>query len=92
MCLPVVCGGGLLEEMCGDASRVATAMFAFRVVMLLATVGRDVVFHADQPVVMVVMRNNRHHQHDYADEYQKKCDIPFIPHLPSPFGWAKIEV
>lgn len=29
---------------------------------------------------MMMMRNDRHHQHDHADEEQKKCDVPFLFH------------
>lgn len=76
----VVRSGSLLEEMCGDASRVAAAMLIFRGVLLSATTGGDIILHAYQPVAVMVVRNNRYHQHDHADEYQKICDVPFILH------------
>ena len=28
----------------------------------------------------MVVRNNRYHQHDHADEYKKECYVPFSLH------------
>ncbi|OCL20929.1 hypothetical protein AOQ65_06000 [Bacteroides fragilis] len=39
-----------------------------------------VVFHANHAVGMVVMGNDRYHQHNNADEEQKREYVPFIPH------------
>ncbi len=64
----VIRGGSLLEEMCGDASRVAAAMLVFGSVLLSATIGCDIILHTYQPVAVVVMGNNRYYQHDHADE------------------------
>ena len=69
MCPSIVRAGSLLEEMSRYTSRIATAMFVIRVVLLSATIGSYIILHAYQPVVVVVMRNNRHYQHDHADEH-----------------------
>lgn len=60
--------GRALEEMCGDTSCVATAMIIFGVLILFAAIGCNIIFHAYQPVCVMMMRYDRHHQHDYADE------------------------
>ncbi len=80
MCPSVVRAGSLLEEVSRYTSRIATAMFVIRVVLLSATIGSYIILHAYQPVVVVVMRNNRHYQHDHADEYKKECYVPFSLH------------
>lgn len=64
----------------GHASGVAAAMFAARALMLAAPVGRQVVFHADYAVFVVMMRNDRYYQHNHADEEQKVCNVPFRFH------------
>jgi len=77
-----------LEEMGGHASGVAAAMFAARTLMLAAPVGRQVVFHADYAVFVVMMGNDRYYQHNHADEEQKVCNVPFRFH-PSLFDWSQ---
>ena len=76
----VIRSGSLLEEMCGNTSRIAATMLVFRAVVLSAATGSDVILHAYQPVAVVVMGNNRYHQHDHADEYQKIGNVPFTLH------------
>ena len=72
----------------GHASGVAAAMFAARALMLAAPVGRQVVFHADYAVFVVMMRNDRYYQHNHADEEQEICDVPFRFHS-SLFDWPQ---
>lgn len=75
-------------KMGGHTSGVAAAMFAARALMLAAPVGRQVVFHADYAVFVVMMGNDRYYQHNHADEEQKVCNVPFRFH-PSLFDWSQ---
>ena len=72
----------LLEEMVGDASRLAAAVcFVSRFrKMLLAAVGADVVFHAKQAVGMVMVGKDGHCHHQQADDEQEKWDVSFALH------------
>jgi hypothetical protein len=60
----------------GDAARIAAAM-AWRGLhpvsgmMVLATSLRDIVFHTEQPVTVVMMGNHRYHRHQQTDEQQQ---------------------
>ena len=76
---PGICVRALLEEMGGDAARVATAVFLFLSGLfhrLFATGIADVILHAQQSVGVVVMRCNGHAQHNHADHQQKVCYAP----------------
>jgi len=83
--------GCLLEEMCGDTSRIAATMFFIRAVLFSTATGRYVILHAYQPVGVMMVGNNRYYQHNHADEYQEICNVPFTSHLHF-FIAAKIEV
>jgi len=72
--------GGLLEEMGGHAACIAAAMFVTSVLMVATPVGRQVVFHTDHAVFMMMMGNDRHCQHNHADEEQEICNVPFRFH------------
>lgn len=87
----VVRTGCLLKEMRGDTSRIAAAMLLLGDVFLSAAIGSHIVLHAYQPVVVMVMGNDRYHQHDHADEHKEICDIPFSLHS-ALFVGAKIVV
>ena len=80
MCPSVVRAGSLLEKVSSNTSRIATAMFAIRGVLLSATIGSYVILHTYQPIIVMVVRNNRYHQHDHADEYKKECYVPCSLH------------
>lgn len=60
----------LLEKMGSDASCIAAAMFAGFIRGMVATSGFDVAFHAEYSVCMMMMRDNRHGQHQYVDYEQ----------------------
>ena len=49
--------------------------------MLAAPVGRQVVFHADYAVFVVMMGNDRYYQHNHADEEQKYAMYLFVSSL-----------
>jgi len=54
----------LLKEVVSHASRLtATMSFSLRVWMVLATVGADIVFHAQQAIGMMMVGKNRHRCH-----------------------------
>lgn len=63
--------GDALEEVCGDASRIAAAVLLSMsagcfLMVVLATIFRQVAFHADQSVGMVMMGKDGHCQHENA--------------------------
>ena len=79
----VVRTGYALKEMSSHTPLVATTMTATRIFVLMMATSfflRQIAFHANQTIVMMMMRNDRHHQHDHADEEQEKCDVPFLFH------------
>ncbi len=63
--------GSLLYEMSREASGVATAMSGVGSMVMFATVGGDIVLHTYQSVCMMMVGNDRDHQHDQADEEKK---------------------
>lgn len=73
--------GPLLEEVGGDASRVAAAMSPGLVRRGGAAAGVHVVLHAEHVVRVVVMGDDRHAQHQYAEEQQEICGVPLGFHL-----------
>ncbi len=84
--------GCLLVEMGGHAACSATAVFATGILMMATPVGRQIAFHADGAVFMVVMGDDRYYQHKHADKEEEVCNVPFRFH-PFVFGrGAKIEV
>lgn len=72
--------GWLLEKVCRYATRVAATMVAAVAMLMVAAIGGNVVLHADQAVGMVMMRNDRNHQHHDADEEQEKRYVLFLSH------------
>ena len=42
--------------------------------------GRNIMFHANHAIGMMMMGDNRYDQHDHADEKEKRDYVPFIPH------------
>ena len=75
--------GSLLQEVCGDATSVAAAVLfvvCICIVGVSATIGGDVVLHANQTVGMVMVGHDRNHQHHQADGKQEKCDVLFLFH------------
>ena len=80
------CIGPLLEEMGRQASRVTAAM-AFRFIRRGgAASGLYVVPHAEHPVRVVMMGDDRHAQHQYAEKQQEICGVPLGFHLCFFFG------
>ncbi len=80
------CIGSLLEEMGRQASRVTAAM-AFRFIRRGgAASGLYVVPHAEHPVRVVMMGDDRHAQHQYAEKQQEICGVPLGFHLRFFFG------
>jgi len=63
--------GYLLYEMSGETSCVATAMSGVGGMMVFAAVGGDIVLHTNRPVCMMMMGDDRYHQHNQADEEKK---------------------
>lgn len=59
---------------------IATAMSIERIMMMFAAVGRHLIFHAYQTIDMMVVRNDRNHQHHHADEKQEINYVPFLFH------------
>jgi hypothetical protein len=74
--------------MSGHAAGVAATMLVARTLMMTASVGRQVVFHTDCAVFVVMMGNDRYYQHNHADEEQEICDVPFRFHS-SLFDWSQ---
>jgi len=56
-------------------------MMLFRLVRIVAAgVLGYIVFQADDPILMVVMRYDRHCQHKYADHKKHICNVPSFSH------------
>jgi hypothetical protein len=64
----------------GHTTGVTAAMFVARPLMMTTSFGRQVIFHTDYAVFVVVMRNNGYYQHNHADKEQEVCNVPFCFH------------
>ena len=76
----IVRTGCLLEEVGRQATGIAAAMLAARTLMMTTSLGRNVVLHANHAIIMVMVGNNRHYQHNHADEKQEISNVPFLFH------------
>lgn len=72
--------GRLLEEMRRYASGIAATMVTAVAMLMVAAIGSDIILHANQSVGMVMMGNDRYHQHHDADEEQEKRNVLFLFH------------
>ena len=89
--VPGVCRH-LLKEVVSHTSRLTAAMsFSRGIGMLQATVGADVVFHAQQAIGVMVVGENRHCCHQQADNKQYISNVPFEFHSGIFLSGAKIN-
>ena len=80
MCPSIVRARSLLEEVSRYTSRIATAMFVIRVVLLSATIGSYIILHAYHSVGMMMEGNDGYHQHYQADEKKNIGYVLFLFH------------